>query len=750
MRTDTNILIVEDSPTQAAQLSGVLEMHGYRVTVARNGREALEAVRQDPPTMVITDIIMPEMDGYELCRQIKANPEWKRIPVMLLTSLSDPVEVIRSLECGADSFTIKPWQESQILTRIVRLAANHQLQERDEAQAGIEIDFADNKFLITSDRLQILNLLLSTYETAAEKNRALASAQEELWTLNENLEAKVQERTLALEADIVERNRVEEKLLETNRQLLEANTRANSLAEMAGMANTAKSEFLANMSHEIRTPMNGVIGMIGLLLDTKLDAEQRSYAETVHTSGQLMLSLINDILDFSKIEARKLELETLDFDLSTLLEDTVALMAVRAREKGIELHSSVDSAVPMLLCGDSGRLHQILTNLVNNAIKFTHVGEVVIRVLLVEENANDVLLCFSVRDTGIGIPADKIDLLFDKFTQVDLSTTRRYGGSGLGLAIAKQLTGMMGGKIGVTSEEGKGSEFWFTVSLGKQAAGRSPKPVDSYPAKHEMLNLLADYKARILVAEDNITNQQVALSILKRLGLRADAVANGAEAVKALASMSYDLVLMDVQMPVMDGLEATRLIRSPWSAVRDHHVPIIAMTAHAIQGDRQKCLEAQMDDYVSKPVSPQSLAEVLQKWLPTKSHAGELKSPDITVTPEPPTQPSTVVFDRAGFLARMMDDEDLVWSVSQGFLQDIPQQIASLKKQLEAGDAVGVQRQAHTIHGASANVGGECLRQVAAMMEQCAKAGDLTAAGELMVRLEEQFQELHIAMSQSP
>ncbi|MEI6604572.1 MAG: response regulator [Verrucomicrobiota bacterium] len=748
MHTDISILIAEDSPTQAAQLCGVLEMHGYRVTVARNGREALESLRQNPPMMVITDIIMPEMDGYELCRQIKTNPEWKHLPVMLLTSLSEPVEVIRSLECGADSFTIKPWEENQILSRIQRLSANSSSPTADADQPGIKIHFADNKFLITSDRRQILNLLLSTYETATEKNRALVSTQDELWALNEHLEAKVQERTLALEALISERKRAEENLLETNRQLVEANTRANCLTAMAETANLAKSEFLANMSHEIRTPMNGVIGMIGLLLDTQLDKEQRHYAETVHTSGRLMLNLINDILDFSKVEAGKLALEILEFDLPTLLADSVLILAVRARDKGLVLRCIADPEVPTRLRGDAVRLCQILTNLVNNAIKFTHTGEVEIRVSLMEKCPNDVLLSFSVRDTGIGIPAAKLGLLFDKFSQVETSTTRRYGGTGLGLAISKQLAMLMGGEIGVTSEEGKGSQFWFSARLGIPAAAQ-PQAVATHPVTHGMLNLMGGCQARVLVVEDNITNQQVAMGILLRMGLDADMVANGEEALLALASQNYDLVLMDVQMPVMDGLEATRLIRSTESAVRNHQIPIIAMTAHAIEGDRQKCLDAGMNDYVSKPVSPQSLAEVLKKCLPSTAAQSASSAAAGESSPAQPSQDLTVVFDREGFLARMMNDEALVEVVSKGFLQDIPHQLKTFDSLLLADDAPALQRHAHSVKGAFANVGAERLREVAFKIEQAARAADLPAAASYMRGLQSQFDELKQAMTQN-
>jgi PAS domain S-box-containing protein len=564
-------------------------------------------------------------------------------------------------------------------------------------------------------------------------------------------------RMLGTVRDVTEEN-ARSRALEEQRRL------AEEMAARAAEANEAKSRFLANMSHEIRTPMNGILGMAEVLAGSGLDAEQRSCVETIERSGDMLLAVINDILDISKMEAGKLRLDETEFDLETLSRDVATPLRRRAVERGLGFVWTTEPTTPSVFRGDPTRLRQILTNLVGNAVKFTEVGEVRVAVAPLPAGG----LRFRIQDTGVGIAPSTMATLFEPFVQGDASTTRRFGGTGLGLSITRQLVDLMNGELTVESAPGEGSTFSLELPLeavpeppapgqappradpGGASAGERASAQGSGPGPRPgRAASSAPPDATILLVEDNSTNRRVARGLLRRLGREVVLAGDGVEALDLLRERRFELVLMDIQMPRLDGFETTRRLRDLTDGATPPTVPVVALTAHAMSGDRERCLREGMDDYLSKPVSGEALARVLERWLPGTASApapaamrGSLGEA-IPLTPcesgreagpgDDRGAPRHLgVHDRARLLERVMGDAILAQEAVAAFCSDVPRQLDLLCAAVEAGDAPSARRALHTLKGAAANLSCPRLHACAHRLEGLADAGELSAvaAGE--------------------
>ncbi len=512
--------MVDDIQANLEFMTDILSANeNYQVVGTNNGRSAISKAMAYPFDLILLDIIMPGMDGFEVCSKLKSNPKTKDIPVIFLTSETNQQSIVKGFKLGAVDYISKPFSPEELLARV---------------------------------------------------------------SVHLNLK-------------------------KTQENLLEAK-------EIAESATKAKSMFLANMSHEIRTPMNGIIGMVDIMKQTNLSKDQKEYLSIIETSGESLLTLINDILDFSKIESGQLEFEFIPFSLEEVLKATKTLLSYKAESKKLEFKYFIDQEVPIELAGDPVRLKQILINLANNAIKFTKEGHVHINVSLKEEDSTHVLLLFEVEDTGIGISEENIPKLFQSFSQANIATSRKFGGTGLGLAISKELSRLMSGEIGIRSKLGEGSVFWFTGKIKKQSQQEIDDASTSTQSHDDVRR--ETKKLKILLAEDNPINQRVAQINLQNLGHETFIAKTGNECVQMFKEGSFDMILMDIQMPEMDGIEATAIIRQIESKTGAQAIPIVALTANALTGDKERFIQAGMDDHLAKPFKPKGLTEVFEKLIP--------------------------------------------------------------------------------------------------------------------------------------
>lgn len=643
MNSKPSILVIDDEAHNFDVVQSYLGLIDFDIHYASGGIKGLERLTRLPIDIILLDLMMSDLNGIEVCHRVKASPEWKSIPIIMITSLTDSTDLARCIAAGADDFIRKPVTQIELQARI------------------------------------------GSMMRIRKQYRKLQIAKEE-----------------------------------------------------SDLAVKAKADFLAIMSHEIRTPISGILGATQLLATTQLTSEQQKYLRTVEVSGEILLSVVNDILDFSKIEADKLTLEQNPIDLNSLMNDICESVSPQAKAKNISIKYQINPGVPIYILGDPIRLRQILFNLVNNAIKFTEVGEVAIDVRVSPDQSPEngtVEILFSVADTGIGIAENDIDKLFQAFTQASTSTTRKYGGTGLGLTICSRLINLMQGKIWIDSKVDVGSTFYFTIIAQKTDIAPSLSSQISYTVTQTTAQNLS---LKILLAEDNLINQELATAMFSKIGYQITVVGNGLEAIAALKKQSYDLLFTDLSMPKMNGLKLAESLTGNWADLGlSYPCPkIIAMTASVLQGDRQMCLDAGMDDYITKPILMNVIQETIDKWGGSFSVVSTTESEFQENDDESNGSIDPIAFEQLKSL-----NIDLIHRFINLFIeQETPDLIKRLRNGISSGNMEEVSYASHSMKTSSSILGANKLCDLLTEVEIKSLNNDLSDLDILMGKIDFQYQ----------